>query len=183
MPGNVDVDTNATTNKVHVHFNGENPEGTPGSLLSSAALGDEPGNTTSGESAFFDDQTFGAIDTPGALQTIKGVTAGNVEHGMATADFGVSSPCTCSFLNWGVWSASFDQLSGSLVIQNDRIHLAGWVSGDLSDLTSGVLANQPTGSATYTGHMYGSVQMVISSVTHMYQASGTYTSEPMKSPS
>ena len=181
VPGNVDVDTNATTNKVHVHLNGENPEGTPGSLLFFAALGDEPGNTTSGESAFFDDQTFGAIDTPGALQTIKGVTAGNVEHGMATvnadsaSDFGVSSPCTCSFLNWGVWSASFDQLSGSLVIQNDRIHLAGWVSGDLSDLTGGLLANQPTGSATYTGHMYGSVQTVISSVTHMYQASGTYT--------
>ena len=179
VPFNVDVDTNASTNKVHVHFNGENPLSTPGSLLFLAHLGDTLDNTTTGRSAFIDDLNFGAVDTPSALQTIKGMTPSEVEHGMATvnaagaSNFGVTSPCTCSFLDWGVWSANFIQSS----IQQDRIHLAGWVSGQLSDLTNFVLTNKPTGTATYEGHMYGSVQTVISSVTHMYQASGTYTNE------
>ena len=182
VPTNVDVDTNASTNKVHVHFNGENPQ-TPatnaGVTLFSAHLGDTQDNTTSGFSAFIDNANFGAFDTPlaNSVQSIKMMTPTEVDHGMATvnssgaANFGISSPCTCSFLDWGVWSANFIQSS----IQQDRIHLAGWVSGELAALTSGVLTNKPTGTATYTGHMYGTVQTVISSVTHMYQASGTYT--------
>ena len=98
VPFNVDVDTNASTNKVHVHFNGENPLSTPGSLLFLAHLGDTLDNTTTGRSAFIDDLNFGAVDTPSALQTIKGMTPSEVEHGMATvnaagaSNFGVTSP-------------------------------------------------------------------------------------------
>ena len=177
VPGNVDVDTNASTNKVHVH-NGENPESTPGSLLFRAHLGDTLENTTTGRSAFIDDLNFGAVDTPSALQTIKGMTPTEVEHGMATvnsagaSNFGVTSPCTCSFLDWGVWSANFIQSS----IQQDRIHLAGWVSGELSELGSltGQIGSETGTAVIYTGHMYGTVKTVISSLTHIYQASGTY---------
>ena len=48
--------------------------------------------------------------------------------------------------------------------------LPGWVAGELADLTGGLLASQPTGSATYLGHMYGTVL----NNGAIYTASGVY---------
>ena len=165
IPSNVIVQTSATTNKVHVHFRGENAQITGGTQLFLTNMGDEDpvfgsGTTTAGDSAFIDNLNFGAIDTVNvtSVDLIDGSSPTEVDSGMATvnfdgsANFGVTSPCVCAFLDWGVWSVNY-------VISSfqQRTHLAGWVSGELADLTSGVLANQPTGSATYTGHMYGTV--------------------------
>ena len=170
--------TSATTNKVHVHFNGEQADGTPVMQLFLTNMGDEDpvfgsGTTTAGDSAFIDNTHFGGIDMDAAISVdlIDGVNPTNVHSGMATvnfggaSDFGVTSPCVCSFLSWGVWSANY-----LIPTTQQRTHLAGWVAGELADLTSGVLANQPTGSATYTGHMFGTVL----NNGAIYTAAGTY---------
>jgi hypothetical protein len=140
-------------------------------------MGDEDpvfgsGTTTAGDSDFVDDIGFGAIDTDAAftVDKIDGVNPTEVHTGMVTvndhgSDFGVTSPCTCSFLSWGVWSANY-----LISTTQQRTYLAGWVAGELADLTSGVLANQPTGSATYTGHMFGTVLKYGA----IYTAAGTY---------
>ena len=181
LPGSVIVQTSATTNKVHVHFRGEQADGTPGTQLFLTNMGDEDpvfgsGTTTAGDSAFIDNLNFGAIDTNAALTVdmIDSSILTSVDTGMATvnaggaSDFGVTSPCTCTcaFLDWGVWSVNYVT---STNVQK-RFHLAGWVTGELADLTGGLLASQPTGSATYLGHMYGTV------LTNgaIYTASGVY---------
>ena len=142
-------------------------------------MGDEDpvfgsGTTTAGDSAFIDNLNFGAIDTSAALtvDSIDSSILTSVDTGMATvnaggaSDFGVTSPCTCAFLDWGVWSVNYVT---STNVQK-RFHLAGWVAGELADLTGGLLASQPTGSATYLGHMYGTVL----NNGAIYTASGVY---------
>ena len=124
---------------------------------------------------YIDNSAFGAVDSNNAISIDiidPPTTLTDVHSGMATvnidgaSDFGVTSPCTCAFLDWGVWSVNYV----TAINTQKRFHLAGWVAGELADLTSGVLANQPTGTATYLGHMYGTVLNSGS----IYTASGTY---------
>ena len=91
IPTSVIVQTSATTNKVHVHFNGEQADGTPGMQLFLTNMGDEDpvfgsGSTTAGDSAFLDNTNFGAIDTVGAtsVDLIDGSSPTEVHSGMAT---------------------------------------------------------------------------------------------------
>lgn len=177
LPLLISVNTSSITNKANVLFKGEQADGVPSTLLFLTNPGDGTASTSSGHSALIDDLNFGIVDQDGAVGELISdgasvVSPTEAEAGVATVNFdgassfGVTSPCVCAFLNWGVWSVNYVISGGT----QQRTHLAGWVSGDLADLTSSVLANQPTGTATYLGHMYGTVL----NNGAIYVASGVY---------
>lgn len=75
------------------------------------------------------------------LVTALGMNTGQLELG--------SSPCTCTYLDWGFWAGSLEMPGGV----EERYHLAAWVAGDLPNLVDMPL----TGNASYTGQLIGTV--------------------------
>lgn len=154
-PNDISIQTSAETNKVKAVFK----------ILADSALiqytvgfGDldvvafGSGSNTSGNSAFLDDKHFAAVDqaTTGSLVDGTGVAADSLY--MFTSGIGDTSDtgeCTCQYLEWGNWGGQLDTATTT-----NRIHLANWVAGPMSDYTTIVGV---TGSATYTGHVAGTV--------------------------
>ncbi|MSP51428.1 MAG: hypothetical protein EXQ91_03420 [Alphaproteobacteria bacterium] len=174
--------TNKTTNKVKIFLQGQDavtPNERGPDELFNLHLGDFDVFPGSGDSAFIDDRQFGAIEN-GFKRNVLTAFGGNsaaqlVLAGLTTVSSGVAdglfpaevTPCTCSFLNWGVWSANFFI---SPTLEQERIHLAAWVSGVLA----GAAVNQLTMSgatATYSGQLFGTVTVP----TGTYLAGGGYT--------
>ena len=124
-----------------------------------------------GFSAFFDDESFGAIEASATSAEFGGATVTNALLYMVTDELeedgflptGVGF-CQCEFLQWGFWGGDLELASGDRV----RIHLANWVAGEVSSLAeiSAVL-----GSATYFGHIIGTVN----NEGKIYQAVGGYS--------
>jgi hypothetical protein len=111
---------------------------------------------TSGRGTFIDDNNFGARDSSSSTSLIDSNSA-TVRMFMVNHDVvqvtgflpsGVSF-CSCQFLEWGYWLAEGTDLSNN----RDRLHLATWVTGVLPTTVEIPL----TGTATYTGHINGSV--------------------------
>ena len=123
-------------------------------------------------SAFIDDNTFAVRDST-AAQSVDSLPVSFrallVNQELASAsDFlpsGVNF-CSCQYLEWGYWIA--DVKPGANTYR-DRIHLATWVAGDVSQSTA---LSALTGTASYSGHAVGSV----STGGAIYQAAGTFTS-------
>lgn len=137
-------------------------------------------NDTSGtqRAAFIDDDTYAARDASNRSETFLTTdTPQTLQHDpdenpntyfipstlVSGADdaimAGVTTKCTCDFLEWGYWGTqlSYDESGGELPAsatkRQDAFHLGTWVAGDVTNS-----ANLPTsGSATYTGHAAGNV--------------------------
>ena len=122
-------------------------------------------------SAFIDDNTFAALGN--GSQFVDSLPADfrallvNQEVAPATnfLPTGVTF-CSCQYLEWGYWIA---EVTPSANTFRDRIHLATWVAGEVSQLAN---LSSLTGTASYSGHAVGSV----STGGAIYQAAGTYTS-------
>ena len=111
-------------------------------------------------SAFFDDESFGAIES-GTLAQFTTVPTGPAVTGtdlyMVTSEAfesnnfpGAASECACQFLEWGFWGGEIRFEGG----ESERIHLANWIAGD--NIASGI--DLPTvGTAVYSGHLIGTV--------------------------
>ena len=187
-PDSVTVKTSAASNKVQANFTGEvnifSGEGTVGTKFSLnfgdndvTAFGDEV--TTAGNSAFIDDEKFGAIekstgsqligDPPSALTiaTQAKLYMVRVDNDTISSIIGSTNLCSqCSFSSWGFWGGDITENTS----ESERIHMATWVAGQnflASELSS------VTGTATYTGKAIGTVQL--SSLPNApYLASGQY---------
>ena len=121
-----------------------------------------------GRGAFIDDNVFAARENQAVDQLVNGQTATarllmvNSEVASET-DFlpsGVSF-CSCQYSEWGYWIADIAGSAG-----RDHVHLGTWVAGVLPSLPDIPL----TGTATYNGHINGSVV----SASAKYQAVGTF---------
>ncbi len=137
-------------------------------------------NDTSGtqRAAFIDDDTYAARDATNRSETyLTTDTSQTLQHDpdespntyfvpntlVSTADdaimAGVTSECTCSFLEWGYWGTqlTYDDtgsvLPSSPTERRDAFHLGTWVAGDVTNSAS----LPSVGSATYTGHAVGNV--------------------------
>ena len=64
------------------------------------------------------------------------------------------TPCNCEYTRWGAWSMDNARTNADGSEERDRMHLGWWVAGRLSDP-----AQIPAvGTATYNGHMIGTVR-------------------------
>lgn len=142
-----------------------------------------------GRSSFVDDNIYAARDRAfsaggPATTTIGGSTGANVTSRTFLVSYGAApvanffaeqgvTPCTCDFMTWGWWSGDIAYGSGSAYNPNgrDRLNLATYVAGTLSNVADLNTLNTMGATATYTGHMVGNVQNGTSS----YVAAGTYT--------
>ncbi len=172
-PDSVTVKTSATTNKAQANFIGEanifTSEGTLGPKFN-LNFGDndsafDDGSTTSGDSAFIDDEKFLAFENQSATQQIgdppDGLTTATqtklymvrVDNDTISSIIGSSNLCSsCQFSTWGFWGGEIRENT----VESERIHLATWVAGQnflASELSS------LTGTATYTGKAIGTVQL------------------------
>jgi hypothetical protein len=114
------------------------------------------GGNAAGQSFFFDNDTFGAIERSIDIDT-GAFTISEAKFAMITASAldhtgllpsGVAF-CTCSFLEWGFWGA--DIRITAPAADRREIDLATWVAGDVTSLGALVGFGTPT-SAQYTGH-------------------------------
>jgi hypothetical protein len=85
------------------------------------------------------------------------------------------TPCTCEFLTWGWWSGDVSYGSGSVYNAGgrDRLNLASYVAGTLSNQADLSSLNMQNATATYNGHMVGNVLNNGSA----YIAAGSYTNQ------
>ena len=136
------------------------------------------GGGTSTRSAFVDDDFFAMRDSTSETTKIEGSTIRArsylVSHSLAEDTSFLPSGvtfCDCNYLNWGYWGGDFKFLdtSGANVNRRDRIHLATWVVGEASLLST---IQGLTGTATYSGHANGSVW----NNGDIYQAVGNFSS-------
>lgn len=125
---------------------------------------------SSGRGTFIDDNNFAARESSAQTSTINATAVSALRFFMVNQEVvpttgflptGVSF-CACQFLEWGYWIAEGVDTSSN----NDRFHLATWVAGQLPALVDIPM----TGTATYTGHLNGSVDNNGS----RYQAVGTF---------
>ncbi|MEQ8247796.1 MAG: FecR domain-containing protein [Alphaproteobacteria bacterium] len=125
---------------------------------------------TSGRGTFIDDNNFAARESSASTSTINSTAVSALRFFMVNQEVvpttgflpsGVSF-CTCQFLEWGYWVAEGVDASSNV----DRFHLATWVAGKLPALVDIPM----TGTATYSGHLNGSVDNNGS----RYQAVGTF---------
>jgi hypothetical protein len=167
ITANGKVRTSASANKVQASFNAANALGTATSAILRTQFGDlDPtafgdASSTKGHSAFFDDESFGAGAADNGTNQVDGTNVlgdraqlylvTNVSEATASlfSAAGVTA-CTCAFLNWGLWGGN---LENSVASNNERVHLAGWVAGQLPTQVQ----VPTTGTATYSGHLIGSV--------------------------
>ena len=149
-PGNVNIFTDAADGTVTATF-----DVTGSSEQIVAAFGG------TGVSAFFDDESFGALEESPTAVSFSGTQVTNALLYMVTDVLETSGGfaagvnfCQCEFLQWGFWG-------GDLELGNDqhiRVHLANWVAGDniasAADLGALAVLNA---TATYNGHLIGTV--------------------------
>lgn len=155
-PMDISVQTSAETNKVLAQFRLKSENGGAEYFYK---FGDADvgafgsGSSTSGNSAFLDDEHFVAVDRAEISSSRAGTLAvgeslyffsGRADGASPSAD-----ECTCRYLQWGNWGGQMDMASST-----ERVHLAFWVAGRMTDYTTiaGV-----TGTATYSGHLAGTV--------------------------
>ena len=177
-PLNFEIKTSATTNKISSDIKAENALGSAGVTMFDLTLGDADAafgdsTTTSGRSAFLDNDAFGAIEASSHNQIVDSMTVAgtSAKLGIATGELsqlfaaaGITK-CTCSFLNWGFWGGRVELTAGV----DRRTHLAAWVAGELPTQVQ----IPSTGTASYLGHMTGTVNT--SSAT--YLAVGTFRND------
>ena len=180
-PFDVFIQTNASLNKVTAQYDVTQSFNSIDDIT--VDLGDldpsfEGTTTTTGDGAFIDNFTFGGIDaTPSSGQpaTVSGQTVADTDLyflRVNSTDFpsrvleGSESLCVCSFLTWGYWGGEID-LSGN----DDVIHLASWVAGEIPDLSA---ITALSGSATYNGHVSVTVKEISGSTTSIFQELGTW---------
>jgi len=151
-PIEVAITTNASNNRISGEFDFQVEDDTRNYEF---FFGTTNGN--SGRGTFIDDNNFGARDSSSVTSNIDGTAVNRLRMFMvnqevvSTTGFlpsGVSF-CDCQYLEWGYWLAEGRDASSNV----DRIHLATWVAGDLTDIVD----LPSTGSATYNGHLNGSV--------------------------
>ncbi len=127
-----------------------------------------------GRGTYIDDRLFAgraAVSNPadsGAdvhISTTNGNALSNSHQAFASSDLvnGTgfvqtlapgTTMCVCEYTRWGAWSADNYRLNGDSSEERDRMHIAMWVAGRLSDP-----AQIPTiGTATYNGHLVGSIK-------------------------
>lgn len=155
-PIDISVQTSAETNKVHARLRLKSVSGATEYVYEFGDLdlgAFASGSSTSGNSIFVDDEHFAAVDRTAISSTRNGTLAVGESLYFFSADASGGSPdaneCTCDYLVWGHWGGQMDLASSA-----ERVHLAFWVAGPMSDYTTiaGV-----TGTATYEGHIAGTV--------------------------
>jgi len=164
-PTAVRITTNASTNRLDGEFGVQIEDDSRNYDL---RFGTTSGS--SGRGTFVDDNNFGARDSTTATSNIDSVAVSKLRMFMVnqevvpTTSFlpsGVSF-CSCQFLEWGYWLADARDSSSN----TDLFHLATWVAGVLP-----ATVDMPTtGTATYVGHLNGSVDNNGS----RYQAAGKF---------
>ncbi|MBV9861667.1 MAG: FecR domain-containing protein [Alphaproteobacteria bacterium] len=176
ITGQTQVSTDAGTNRVAGTFTSGalSPSATGGVSSVTMQFGGLSGNA-GGRQAFVDDNTFGAAESQTNAQQINGqnlvvngdptqagklymFTAGTAPPPTSLLPAGASY-CTCNYLQWGYWGG--DLITGnsnnSTVSRVDRGNINFWVAGQPTpntDLQNAVMQNA---TATYTGHLIGSV--------------------------
>ncbi len=155
-PADISVETSAETNKVQASFRLKSVDGATEYFYK---FGDEDvgafgtGSSTSGNSIFLDDERFAAVDRATLSSSMGGTIVVGESLYMLSAGARGGSPdateCTCKYLQWGHWGGQMDTASSA-----ERVHLAFWVAGQMTDYTTIVGV---TGTATYAGHVAGTV--------------------------
>jgi len=176
-PTKVSITTSPTTNRVGATFDLHDTQSSGGTTLRFGSTSGTYGQS----SAYVDDKTFAAVQSPNTPSTyndgsstsaivgnIAMVSGGAVTNPLFAAA-GVT-PCTCAYLSWGYWAADLTYTSGARAGEQDRVPIGTWVAGTLPGTNE-----IPTGNinATYTGHMMGTVSNNGSN----YVAVGDYTQQ------
>lgn len=166
-PNSVTISTNKSTNKIQATI-GLTESGSSDAIV--LHFGDSGGS--SGRSVFVDDDGFGAIESA-TMATLNGnavvgqrsyIFSDSAIHSSGLLPSGVNF-CTCNALRWGFWGTDLKLASGSRL----RGHLGTWVAGTISNAAS--IAGL-TGSATYNGHLAGTVVSGTGSAAKSYIAVG-----------
>ncbi|MGD9885582.1 MAG: FecR domain-containing protein [Reyranella sp.] len=187
--GEIALQTSATNNRAAATITINQWDGT--STSATFQLGGTSGQTFA-TSAFIDDRTYALRDrspdlfaTQTTSVTSHGITSSGTDVQSRTAMVSYNAaptpeffaaqgvtPCTCDFMTWGWWGGDVRYNPGSSYNPNgrDRLNLATYVAGTVTPVAQ---LNQMTGSASYTGHLVGSVQNGVNS----YQAAGSYTNQ------
>jgi len=156
-PSNLTITKDAAANKLYADFQLEPRFGTTPVL--GMAFGDNV-VAADGRSAFIDDQRFLAIESNTATSSYNGDNADvllylTTSHALAAYGLlpaGVSF-CACQYAVWGFFGGESTATPGTG--DRTRIHLATWVAGPVSNAADIALL---TGTATYSGHLIGTVQ-------------------------
>jgi hypothetical protein len=188
-PNDIHVQTSATANKVSAAIDVADAFSDGVSIANlSTEFGDRDVGafsnsvSTTGDSAFIDNNIFGASDSlkDSSGNSIKGaefasgssVTVANLHmftsdddqlNGTSFIPSGVTL-CTCNFMAWGFWGGDITRADGT----HEIIHLANWVAGEVSSFYE---ISALTGTATYGGHAIGTVL----NGTSVYQAVGAWS--------
>jgi len=156
LPGGLEITTDGADNSVTVDIDiqkvGETGDRTILMGGPDTAAGLSPA------SAFIFNRYFMAMDSADRMSKLDGGQPADGQtlvlfttQGMNATELGLgSSPCTCTYLDWGFWAGSLDLPGGG----EERFHLATWVAGDLPDLVD----IPSTGLASYSGQLIGTVQ-------------------------
>ncbi len=195
-PANVQFDFDATLNTLSAVIGvSDNADGTgtdPNVVSYNFSFGFDATPADSGQSAYIDDDRFGASekriatgttilaeDDPVTPTTLS-VTPSDGEHKSYVVASGVVNnvlpggavACTtCSFLKWGYWGSNINAPAVPVTEggpRNDRVHLGTWVAGNLPTQDQLPL----TGNATYNGHAIASVSRSDGATLSQYHASG-----------
>jgi hypothetical protein len=175
-PSALTVNTDATNNRASINFTVSNWSGS-----NSAEF--KLGGTTGGNnasSAFIDNNIYAVRDrttdvgnTTSVGSSTTGVTSATTMVSYNAAPVSGMALCSeCTFLTYGWWGGDVTYGTGAAVNVGgrDRINLATYVAGTLSDPVAITNMNNPGTTATYKGNMVGNVVSGSSS----YIASGTY---------
>ena len=170
-PANAFIVTDASTNKIHGSIGVSSANSSIAVVL---PFGDS--GASSGRSVFADDKAFGAVESTDPA-SYNGANAATNRAYLFNDDGSISnngllpagtSFCTCKALRWGFWG---NELKTPADLRR-RVHLGTWVAGDIPSAAE--IAGQ-TGSATYQGHLIGSVINGTGSAAQTYLAVGNLT--------
>lgn len=161
------MQANASIAKVN-NFNGDTNEFQNASLQAGSLT------ATRGRGTYIDDTRFGAreavsnpsdqasdvqISTTNSAVLTRSRQAFAVQN-LVNGDQAITqlSPgittCVCEYTRWGAWSVDTARTNADSSEERDRMHMGWWVAGRITDP-----AQIPTvGSATYNGHIVGSVK-------------------------
>jgi hypothetical protein len=156
-PGDVQVETNATTSQVGAVFRLDS-DYTPGQ--GAIVRYGRQASGASGRSAYIDNENFAAAEAPnqtlGPGGTLVAPTDGYFVSSSLARVAGVipaGALCQCEFTKWGFWGGTHTEITTQGQTAISRVHLGTWVAGPLANP-----AEMPTaGSATYSGHAIGGV--------------------------
>jgi hypothetical protein len=169
--GNVAITTSAATNKLYAQIDVAAPGSTSGRL--DLRFGDSGGG--SGRSVYIDSEAFGAIEAASGT-TVAGALASRTRTYMFVDDKVSSSDgflpggvgfCTCEGVSWGFWGGEVQASDGKY----HRVHLGTWVAGDVPSAAE--IAGK-TGTASYDGHLIGTVTAGSGVGRRTYLAAGRY---------